>query len=108
MILLNLLKRNNCLLYTSYFRSEKSPIYAENSLKSIFSLAYALYEIAIEKIFNRSYTLSDTNKNYESSGLGLAISKNLANGMNSDILVKSIPQMLLCWKMPFPIRQKRS
>lgn len=31
--------------------------------------------IEIEKIFNRSYTLSDTNKNYESSGLGLAIQK---------------------------------
>lgn len=57
--------------------------------------------IEIEKIFNRSYTLSDTNKNYESSGLGLAISKNLANGMNSDILVKSIPhkQTVFNWKI---------
>ena len=45
--------------------------------------------------------LSDTNKNYESSGLGLAISKNLANGMNSDILVKSIPhkQTVFNWKI---------
>ena len=57
--------------------------------------------IEIEKIFNRSYTLSDKNKNYESSGLGLAISKNLANGMNSDILVKSIPhkQTVFNWKI---------
>lgn len=57
--------------------------------------------IEIEKIFNRLYTLSDKKKNYESSGLGLAISKNLANSMNSDILVKSIPhkQTTFLWKI---------
>ena len=55
------------------------------------------------EVFERLYTLKDSrNRNYQSSGLGLTISKRLTEMMNGTIVLESIPGIKTSFILTFP------
>lgn len=107
-ILSNLL--NNAIRYGNEGHYLKLNVWAENQngYIEVTDKGRGILEENKEKIFERLFTLNDSrNKNYQGSGLGLTITKQLVNAMSGTINLYSRPYHKTTFTVTFPLEKER-